>query len=112
MTLSIASLSLVVREYDEAIAFFTQALHFSLLEDTPLGDGKRWVMVAPPGCKGAALLLARADTPERTSLSAIKREGASFSSCIPATSGVTIVKCNHMVSCLLRNQGWKPTVLL
>jgi catechol 2,3-dioxygenase-like lactoylglutathione lyase family enzyme len=65
MTLSIASLSLVVREYDEAIAFFTQALHFSLLEDTPLGDGKRWVMVAPPGCKGAALLLARADTPEQ-----------------------------------------------
>ena len=51
--------TLVVREYDEAIAFFTGALGFSLVEDRPV-DGKRWVVVAPPGGRGASLLLARA----------------------------------------------------
>jgi len=61
----IAQLALVVREYDEAIAFFTQALGFELLEDTPLGAGKRWVRVAPPAAHGAALLLARAATPDQ-----------------------------------------------
>jgi catechol 2,3-dioxygenase-like lactoylglutathione lyase family enzyme len=55
--------SLLVRDYDEAVAFFTGALGFHLREDTPLGGGKRWVVVAPEG--GAALLLARAATPEQ-----------------------------------------------
>jgi catechol 2,3-dioxygenase-like lactoylglutathione lyase family enzyme len=64
---SISSLALVVREYDEAIAFFTQALRFTLLEDTPMDNGKRWVRVAPHGPGGAALLLARAVTPEQAS---------------------------------------------
>jgi catechol 2,3-dioxygenase-like lactoylglutathione lyase family enzyme len=64
---SIACISLVVREYDEAIAFFTGCLRFTLVEDTPLGDGKRWVLVAPPGDTGTALLLARAATPEQAS---------------------------------------------
>ena len=61
----IAQLALLVRDYDEAIAFFTRALGFELLEDTPLGAGKRWVRVAPPAANGAALLLARAATPEQ-----------------------------------------------
>ncbi|MFO7662694.1 MAG: VOC family protein [Chloroflexota bacterium] len=65
MTQSIASVALLVREYDEAILFFTEALRFQLLEDTPLGGGKRWVVVAPPGSTGASLLLARAATPEQ-----------------------------------------------
>ncbi len=65
MTQTITSLALLVRDYDEAIAFFTQALRFTLLEDTPLGDGKRWVRVGPPGGNGAALLLAQAATPEQ-----------------------------------------------
>ena len=65
MARSIASLALLVREYDEAIAFFTDALRFALVEDTPLGRGKRWVRVAPPGSHGASLLLARASTPEQ-----------------------------------------------
>jgi catechol 2,3-dioxygenase-like lactoylglutathione lyase family enzyme len=65
MTQSITSLTLLVRDYDEAITFFTEALRFELVEDTPLGDGKRWVRVAPPGSNGAALLLARAATPEQ-----------------------------------------------
>ena len=64
MTSSLAAISLVVREYDEAIAFFTDALRFRLIEDTPLGNGKRWVRVAPAG-GGTALLLARAVSPEQ-----------------------------------------------
>lgn len=58
-------LSFLVRDYDEAIAWFTEVLGFALLEDTPLGGEKRWVRVAPPGGRGAALLLARAATPEQ-----------------------------------------------
>jgi catechol 2,3-dioxygenase-like lactoylglutathione lyase family enzyme len=59
---SIGVVSLVVRDYDEAIAYFVSALGFDLVEDTQLGDGKRWVVVGPPGHRGAALLLARAAT--------------------------------------------------
>jgi len=58
-------LALVVRDYDEAIAFFTTALRFALVEDMPLSDGKRWVVVAPQGGQGAHLLLARAATNEQ-----------------------------------------------
>ena len=61
---SLGLVTLVVRDYDEAISFFTGALGFALLEDTPLGNGKRWVRVAPAGA-GWALLLARAATPEQ-----------------------------------------------
>jgi len=60
MTASIALVSLLVREYDEAIAFFTGALSFRLVEDSPRPDGKRWVVVSPPGGIGTSLLLARA----------------------------------------------------
>lgn len=60
----ISALALVVRDYDEAIAWFTGALGFDLIEDTALGGGKRWVRVAPRGGgDGASLLLARATTP-------------------------------------------------
>jgi catechol 2,3-dioxygenase-like lactoylglutathione lyase family enzyme len=61
----LAAVSLVVRDYDEAIAFFTTALRFRLVEDTPLGPGKRWVVVEPEGGGGAALLLAKAATAEQ-----------------------------------------------
>ncbi len=62
----LAHVTLVVRDYDEAIHFYTQQLGFQLLADTPLGAGKRWVLVAPPGPgSGSALLLARADGPEQ-----------------------------------------------
>lgn len=61
MPLSIATIALVVADYDEAIRFFRGGLGFALLEDTPLGGGKRWVVVQPPGAAGARLLLARAD---------------------------------------------------
>ncbi|MEM8593035.1 MAG: VOC family protein, partial [Pseudomonadota bacterium] len=53
------AISILVPEYDEAIAFFTGPLGFELAEDLPLGDGKRWVRVSPPG-GGASFILARA----------------------------------------------------
>jgi acetyl-CoA synthetase len=63
---SIAHVALVVRDYDEAIAFYTQKLDFAVIEDIhqPEQD-KRWVVVAPPGSRGAALLLAKASKPEQ-----------------------------------------------
>ena len=61
MSLSIATVSLVVSDYDEAIAFYCERLGFALVADTDMGGGKRWVVVAPPGGSGAQLLLARAD---------------------------------------------------
>lgn len=66
MMQSIIHIALVVRDYDEAIAFFCRKLHFTLVEDTyqPEQD-KRWVVVAPPGSTGTNLLLARAVTPEQ-----------------------------------------------
>jgi catechol 2,3-dioxygenase-like lactoylglutathione lyase family enzyme len=56
----ISAFTLVVDDYDEAIAFYTQALGFELREDSPRENGKRWVLVAPAGAE-TALLLARAD---------------------------------------------------
>ncbi len=60
MKQEIHALSLLVLDYDEAIAFYTRTLGFQLVEDTPLGAGKRWVVVAPPGSSGCRLLLAKA----------------------------------------------------
>lgn len=66
MKQSIVHMALVVRDYDEAIAFYTDTLRFTLVDDTyqPEQD-KRWVVIAPPGSSGASLLLARATTPEQ-----------------------------------------------
>ncbi len=61
----IAHIALVVRDYDEAIAFYTEKLGFRLLEDTVLSESKRWVLVAPPGSGQCALLLAKAANPEQ-----------------------------------------------
>ena len=66
MRQSILHIALVVRDYDEAIEFFCQKLHFTLVEDTWQPEQqKRWVVVAPPGSEGTTLLLARAETPEQ-----------------------------------------------
>ena len=66
MKQSITHIALVVKDYDEAIDFYTRKLHFNLIEDTyqPEQD-KRWVVVAPPGGSGTTLLLARASKPEQ-----------------------------------------------
>jgi catechol 2,3-dioxygenase-like lactoylglutathione lyase family enzyme len=67
MSQTLAHVSLLVRDYDEAIAFFTGSLGFQLIEDTPSidrdGKGKRWVLIAPPN-SGTSLLLAKASNAE------------------------------------------------
>jgi catechol 2,3-dioxygenase-like lactoylglutathione lyase family enzyme len=67
MKRTIFQLSLVVRDYDEAIAFYCEKLKFTLLEDTLLSEGKRWVVVAPGGSTGCSLLLAKATNDEQLS---------------------------------------------
>jgi catechol 2,3-dioxygenase-like lactoylglutathione lyase family enzyme len=67
MSSHLAAVSYLVRDYDEAIAWFIQKLGFTLVEDTPLSSDKRWVLVAPPGAasRAAAVLLARASNDEQ-----------------------------------------------
>ena len=60
MNQRIAQIALVVKDYDDALAFYTQKLNFTLIEDTRLSDTKRWVVIAPPGSDGCRLLLAKA----------------------------------------------------
>lgn len=63
---ALVHIALVVRDYDEAIEFYTKKLHFTLLEDTYQPEqNKRWVVVAPPGSNGTTILLARASKPEQ-----------------------------------------------
>jgi catechol 2,3-dioxygenase-like lactoylglutathione lyase family enzyme len=61
----LAHVALLVRDYDEAIAYFTNVLGFILIEDTPRGPTKRWVVVSPPGASETTLLLARAANAEQ-----------------------------------------------
>jgi catechol 2,3-dioxygenase-like lactoylglutathione lyase family enzyme len=72
MPQTIGHVALVIRDYDEAIAFFTKKLGFHLIEDSAsidrLGRNKRWVLVAPCGSRGTSLLLARASSPEEESM--------------------------------------------
>jgi catechol 2,3-dioxygenase-like lactoylglutathione lyase family enzyme len=67
MSQTIAHVAIVVRDFDDAIAYYTNALGFDLVEDTPLGGGKRWVLVRPPGSNGTCLVLARAASLEQES---------------------------------------------
>jgi len=64
MSSSLAHVTLVVADYDQAIAYFCDTLGFDLVEDRPIGGGKRWVLVRPPG-GGSALLFAKAVTPSQ-----------------------------------------------
>jgi catechol 2,3-dioxygenase-like lactoylglutathione lyase family enzyme len=65
MNQRIAHISLIVQDYDDAIAFYLEKLDFVLLEDTKLSEEKRWVLVAPPGAKECSLLLAKAANEEQ-----------------------------------------------
>ena len=67
MNQHLAHIALVVKDYDEAIAFYTQKLHFDLIEDTRLDDKKRWVLVRPKGDGACCLLLAKAANEEQAS---------------------------------------------
>ena len=62
----LAHIAIVVRDYDEAIAYYTEKLGFALVEDTDMGGNKRWVVVAPPGSQ-CSLLLAKASNEEQFS---------------------------------------------
>ena len=61
----IAHIALVVKDYDEAIKFYTEKLHFTLVEDTALSSTKRWVLIAPKGSNECRLLLAKAANEEQ-----------------------------------------------
>jgi catechol 2,3-dioxygenase-like lactoylglutathione lyase family enzyme len=74
----IAHVALLVRDYDEAIAFFTEKLRFELIEDTKMDPEKRWVLVSPPGAAGTSLLLARAATEEQSRLVGSQAAGRVF----------------------------------
>jgi catechol 2,3-dioxygenase-like lactoylglutathione lyase family enzyme len=65
MNQHITHLALVVDDYDEAIRFYVEKLHFSLVEDTKMSEAKRWVLVSPPGAKECCLLLAKATNEEQ-----------------------------------------------
>jgi catechol 2,3-dioxygenase-like lactoylglutathione lyase family enzyme len=67
MAQTLGHVALVVRDYDEALAFYIDRLGFRLVEDTDLGNGKRWILIAPADSRGTTLLLARAATPEQAS---------------------------------------------
>ena len=73
MAQQLSLVSLIVQDYDEAIAFYTQQLGFDLIEDTPMGD-KRWVVVKPKGSSGSAILLAKAKNQQQSQ--AIGLQGA------------------------------------
>ena len=61
----IGAFALLVRDYEEALAWYTGVLGFTLVADAPQGEGKRWVTVSPPGAKETQLLLAQASTPQQ-----------------------------------------------
>jgi len=67
MNQRLVQITLVVADYDEAVAFYTEKLHFTLVEDTVLSAMKRWVVIAPPGSKECCLLLAKAANEEQQS---------------------------------------------
>ena len=67
MAQTLGHVTLVVRDYEEALTFFTYALGFRVIEDIVLGDGKRWILVGPPNSRGTSLLLAQASIPEEVS---------------------------------------------
>ncbi len=63
----LAHITLLVRDYDEAIKFYTEVLNFKLVEDTPMSETKRWVLVQPSGSTECNLLLAKAANEEQQS---------------------------------------------
>ena len=78
MTQRIAHIAIVVKDYDEAIKFYTEKLNFTLIEDTVLSDTKRWVLVAPKGPSGCSLLLVKATNEEQLSRAGNQTGGRVF----------------------------------
>ena len=78
MRQALATVSLLVPSYEAGLRFYVDVLGFRLVEDTPLGGGKRWVTVAPPGDGGARLLLAEPSTPEQSATIGKQAGGRGF----------------------------------
>ena len=78
MKQSVIHVSLLVRDYDEAIAFYREKLKFELIEDTVLSESKRWVLIAPPGNSTMTLVLAKAQTAEEISQIGMQAGGRVF----------------------------------
>jgi hypothetical protein len=93
MRQKIAHIALVVKDYDEAIKFYTEKLDFQVLEDTRLTEDKRWVLLAPPGAEGCSILLARSVNAGRLPVLETKQVGGFLFFCIQMISGGIIIKC-------------------
>ena len=106
---TIGYVAVVVRDYDEAIAFYTKVLGFELIEDTKLSEAKRWVLVAPPNSAGTCLLLARAANKEQEGRIGNQTGGAYSCSFTRTTSGVTTMTCGRVASSLRVNRARKHT---
>jgi catechol 2,3-dioxygenase-like lactoylglutathione lyase family enzyme len=78
MKQKIATITLVVNDYDEAITFYTEKLQFRLIEDTKLSETKRWVQIAPTGDSETCLLLAKASNEEQKNVVGCQTGGRVF----------------------------------
>ena len=74
----IGHITLLVNDYDEAIAFYCTKLQFHIVEDKPMSETKRWVLLAPPGSTGTSILLTRAVTDEQRALVGKQAAGKVF----------------------------------
>ena len=101
--------ALVVRDYDEAIDWYTRALDFQLLEDTPMDAAKRWVRIVPRGSQGACLLLARAVNDEQASRIGKQAGGGFPSSAIPMISSATVRACRRKACISVKNRVTRTT---
>ena len=74
----IGHITLLVHDYDEAIAFYCHKLQFHIVEDKPMSETKRWVLLAPPGSTGTSILLTKAVTDEQRALVGKQAAGKVF----------------------------------
>lgn len=109
MNQRLAHVTLLVRSYDEAIAFYTNVLSFTLASDLDMGDGKRWVVVSPPGPAGCSLLLAKLRPTRKSKPWADRVQAASGCFCIPMIFGVTIQCCKAAASVSSKRRALRCT---
>jgi Glyoxalase/Bleomycin resistance protein/Dioxygenase superfamily len=101
--------TLVVNDYDEAISYFIQKLGFALVQDTPIDRGKRWVVVAPQGAGGSALLLAKATNERQRQAVGSQAGGRVFCSFTRMTSSATMPHSRNGVLLSSTSRGWSHT---
>ena len=109
---SLGLVSLVVQDYNEALAFYVGKLDFTLIEDTFVPEqNKRWVVIEPPGAggMGAKLLLARGVGPEQTRASATRPAAGYFCFSTPMTSGAISMRSRRRVSSSRASPAKRPT---